>query len=112
MAKPRTRSHSRYALDAVELLGLLIHDARVARELTISELAERAGVSRGLVHRIENGDAGCSIGVVFELAAIVGLRLFDAEPDRLNQHLTSARDRLALLPKAVRPSRRAVKDDF
>jgi hypothetical protein len=50
--------------------------------------------------------------VVFELAAIVGLRLFDAEPDRLNQHLTSARDRLALLPKAVRPSRRAVKDDF
>ena len=28
---------------------------------------------------IEQGDPGCSIGAVFEVAAIVGFRLFDAE---------------------------------
>ena len=31
MAKPKTRSYSRYGLEAAELLGLLIHDARIAR---------------------------------------------------------------------------------
>ena len=39
-------------------------NARVERELTIAEVAERAGISRGLVHRIEHGDMGCSVGAV------------------------------------------------
>lgn len=112
MAKPANRSHSRYARKAAELLGLLIHNARVERELTVADAAERAGVSRGLVHRIEKGDMGCSIGAAFELAAIVGLRLFEAEPTTLTRHLSMARDKLTLLPKAVRPSTKWVKDEF
>jgi AcrR family transcriptional regulator len=31
----------------------MIRDARVGRAMTIAEVAERAGVSRGLIHRIE-----------------------------------------------------------
>lgn len=55
---------------------------------------------------------GCSIGAGFEVAAIVGIRLFDAEPTTLTRHLGMVRDKLTLLPKAVRQGRKAVKDDF
>lgn len=112
MAKPTTRPYSRYGLEAAELLGLLIHDARIERGLTVVEAAERAGISRGLVHRIENGEMGCSIGAVFELAAIVGVPLFEAESSTLTRHLATAQSKLTLLPKKVRKSTKAVKDDF
>ena len=112
MAKPATRSHSRYAREAAALLGLMIHNARVERALTVADLAERAGVSRGLVHRIEKGDMGCSIGAVFELAAILGLRLFEGDRTTLTRHLSMAHDKLTLLPKTVRPAATRVKDDF
>src|SRR4051812_17030065 len=93
MSKPATRSYSRYGREAAELLGHMIHSARVEREMTVSEVAERAGVSRGLVYRIEDGDMGCSIGAVFEVASIVGVRLFDAEPTTLTRHLGVTRDK-------------------
>ena len=112
MAKPAQRSYSRYAREAAELLGLMIHSARVERDLTVADVAERAGVSRGLVHRIEKGEMGSSLGAAFEVAAIVGLRLFDAEPTTLTRHLSMARDKLTLLPKSVRRGTTKVKDDF
>jgi transcriptional regulator with XRE-family HTH domain len=112
MVKPANRSYSRYAREAAELLGLMIQNARIERELTVAEVAERAGVSRGLVHRVEKGDMGCSIGAAFELAAIVGLRLFEAEPTTLTRYLSMARGKLTLLPKAVRPGTKGVKDEF
>ena len=55
MTKPANRSYSRYAQNAAELLGLMIRSARIERAITIAEIAERAGISRGLVHRIEIG---------------------------------------------------------
>lgn len=112
MAKPNTRPYSRYGLETAELLGLMIHNARTERGLTVTEAAERAGISRGLVHRIERGEMGCSIGAVFELAAIVGVSLFEAQPSTLPRHLAMARNKLTLLPKKVRKSTRVVKDDF
>lgn len=112
MSKPATRGYSRYAREAAELLGQTIRNARAERKLTIADVAERAGVSRGLVHRAESGDMGCSIGAVFEIAAIVGVRLFDAEPTTLTRYLAMARDRLTLLPRAVRPGPKAVNDEF
>jgi len=112
MAKPANRSYSRYAREAAQLLGLMIHNARIERELTVADISERAGVSRGLVHRIEKGDMGCSIGAAFELAAIVGLRLFEAEPTTLTRHLSMTRDKQTLLPKTVRPHTKKVKDEF
>jgi transcriptional regulator with XRE-family HTH domain len=91
---------------------MLIHNARVERRMSIEELAERADVSRGLVYRAEAGDPGCSIGAVFELASIVGVRLFDAEPAALALHLAHAEKTLALLPRAARRSKTEVQDDF
>ena len=112
MAKLTYRSYSRYAREAAELLGLMIRNARIERDITVGDLADRAGISRGLVHRIEKGELGSSIGAAFEVAAIGGLRLFEAEPTTLTRHLTMERDKLTLLPQSARKGRMKVKDDF
>jgi len=112
MAKPETRAYSSYSRDALQLLAQIIRRARIERKLTTQELADRAGISRGLVQRIERGDPGCAIGAVFETAAIVGVRLFDADHPTMAAHLSANNATLALLPKSVRLSGGKVKDDF
>ncbi len=112
MTKAVTRTYSRYSREAVSLLGGLIRAARKERKLSAQELADRAGVSRGLLQRIEKGDLKCSIGVVFEVATIVGVNLFDAEKTTLTKHLRQTEDKLTLLPKSVRKPVKAVDDDF
>lgn len=112
MPKPINRAYSRYSRGAAQLLGQMIRLGRMNRKLTVAELAERAGVSRGLIQRIERGDMGCAIGAVFEAAAIVGIELFDADQSTLTASIVSNRQTLTLLPKSARPSRKAINDDF
>ncbi|BBK43809.1 transcriptional regulator [Allostella vacuolata] len=112
MAKPADRPQSRYARDAGLLLGQLVRRARIERKMTVAELAERAGLSRGLVQRIEKGDPGCAIGAVFEAAAIVGVRLFDAGQPMLAGAIDANRTILALMPRSVRAARIEARDDF
>ncbi len=110
--KPIVRPFSRYSRESLALLGQLIRRGRIERKMTAGELAERAGVSRGLVQRIEKGDPGCAIGAVFEAAAIVGVRLFDADQAGLSGAIRANAAVLTLLPKAARASRTEVEDDF
>lgn len=112
MPKSITRTYSRYSRDAVALLGGLIRSARKERKLTTQEVAERAGISRGLLQRIEKGDLKCTIGAMFEVASIVGVKLFDADDSTLTRHIRQTDDKLALLPKSVRKTTRPVDDDF
>lgn len=112
MVKPIARSYSRYSVEAVRLLGQSIRLARIDRKLTVGELAERAGLSRGLLQRIEKGDMGCAIGAAFEAAAIVGVRLFDADQSTMVATIKSNEKILTLLPQTVRNSTKVVKDDF
>jgi hypothetical protein len=55
-----------------------------------------------MLQRIEKGNPKCEIGAVFEAAAIVGVKLFDADENALAKHLHHTREKLALLPKSVR----------
>jgi len=112
MAKPQNRAYSRYSLEALSLLGQLIRAARIEQKITGEEMASRMGVSRSLIQRIEKGDPGCTIGAVFEAAAIVGVPLFESDKERLAAHRTNTGEILQLLPKMARKSRRAVNDDF
>lgn len=112
MPKSITRTYSRYSRDATALLGALIREARNERQLTAQELADRAGISRGLLQRIEKGELKCEIGAVFEAATIVGVKLFDADGGALSKHLHQTREKLALLPKSVRKKPKKVRDDF
>jgi transcriptional regulator with XRE-family HTH domain len=112
VVKPVSRPYSQYSLIALELLGQLVREARLAKALTAADLAARAGISRALLARIERGDPGCSIGAVFEVATICGVPLFDQEQRQLTTHLAMHREKMALLPKAVRKGVKGVKDDF
>jgi len=112
MVKPVSRPTSQYTHDALALLGQLVLEARRDKAMTTIDLASRAGISRSLLQRIERGDPGCSIGVVFEVAALCGVPLFELEPRQLTSHLAMHREKMALLPKAVRTSAQRVKDDF
>lgn len=112
MPKSITRTYSRYSRDAVGLLGALIRKARTERKLTAQDLADRAGISRGMLQRIEKGNPKCEIGAVFEVATIVGVRLFDADERVLTEYLHQTREKLTLLPRSVRRKSRMVRDDF
>lgn len=112
MAKPKVWGTSRYAHDAIELLGNSIRAARIGQQLTMEEAAERAGISRGLLRRIEAGDPGVSVAAAFEAAAVVGVPLFESDRSRLGSHLAHQREKLALMPAAVRARNRRVKDAF
>ena len=111
MAIPRT--YSRYTRDATTLLGKLIKVGRKERKWNEHELAERAGISRTTLKKIEKGDMGVAIGLVFEVAVLVGIKLFDAERSSLDSHISSVDDKLAILPKTVHKSAEvSFNDDF
>ena len=109
----KDRIYSSYTRDAVILLGKQIRLGRIQRRWTEHELAERAGLSRATLQKIEKGDASVAIGRVFEVAALVGVRLFDDNSASLTPHIARTEDKLAVLPSAVRKSGKVpVDDDF
>lgn len=112
MAKIVNRPQSRYSRNAVLLLGRLIRQARLERKMSAGELAERVGVSRGLIQRIEKGDPGSNIGAVFEAAALVGIRLFETDRDTVSGALAANTKILTLLPKTARTPKTKPKDEF
>ena len=112
MTKNNVRSYSRYTLEAVGLLGMLVRAGRTEQRMTAQELANRAGISRDFLYRIEKGDPRCEMGVAFEVAAIVGVPLFEPELAGLTERTRAVAEKLALLPKAVRKRAAEVKDDF
>ena len=112
MPKIKDRPYSPYTKDALQLFRQLIREARIVKKLSTSELAVRIGISRALLQRIEKGNPGCSIGVVFEAAAICGVTLFELDQRSLARSLAHQSTKLALLPQSERVSKLVVKDAF
>lgn len=109
---PRHRVYSRYAKATMALLGEQVKLGRKQRKWSETELAERAGISRATVQKIEKGDMTCAVGLVLEVASLVGVTLFEPDQDALEQHLDRTQDKLALLPKRIRVKPLEVFDDF
>ncbi|RUO56597.1 helix-turn-helix transcriptional regulator [Pseudidiomarina homiensis] len=114
MPKSIARTYSRYTEDALAVLASLIRSARVQQRISAQQLAERAGISRSTLQRIEKADPKCEIGIVFELASLLGIALFDASPSsgELRRYRTLQEEKLTLLPERVRQPAREVDDDF
>jgi transcriptional regulator with XRE-family HTH domain len=108
----KDRTYSRYTREAAALLAKQVQLGRKQRKWTEHELAERAGISRATLQKIEKGDLSVAIGLVFEVAALVGVPLFDAERTSLATHIARTDDKLALLPGSVRKRRKTVDDEF
>ena len=104
------RAYSHYTRQAISLLAGLIKLYRKNLKMTAQDLAARAGISRSTLHKIERGDMKCEIGLVFEVAALVGLKFFDADKGSIANLNETVQNRIVLLPKNIR--RRKVDDEF
>lgn len=112
MASPMNRTYLRPTRDAADLLGKLIRLGRKERKMTEEELAGRAGISRRTLQKIERGNPKCEIGLVFEVANLVGVSLFGDEGNaNLPRNISRVEDKLALLPQMVRNTVK-VNDEF
>ncbi len=94
------------------MLAAMIRLNRKKKGMTQQQLADRAGVSRATVQKIERGDMGISIGIVFEVAVIVGVQLFDMEESELVRRERQFVEKLALMPSRVRARTYVLHDDF
>jgi transcriptional regulator with XRE-family HTH domain len=106
------RPYSRLTKEALTLLGAQVRLARKQRRMTERELAERAGIARSTLQLIEKGDPRVEIGLVFETATVAGVSLFAPEATSLAPQIDRIRDKLALMPQAIRRPIGEVNDDF
>lgn len=108
----RTHTYSPQTLDAARVLGLRIAEGRRLRRWTQAELSERAGVSKATLRNAERGEPTVAVGVMFELATLVGVNLFGIPPGQLSDLAARERDRLALLPAHVHLRHVGGDDEF
>lgn len=106
----KQRTFSKVAHGAAALIGKQIKLARKTRKMCESVLAERAGISRATLRKIEAGEMTSAIGIVFELAIIVGVPLFgDSQQIAIGLELTQSK--IALMPKRIKQHNK-IYDDF
>ena len=110
MAKQRT--YSKHTEKAAMLMGEQIKLGRKLRKWSEKNLADRAGISRATLQKIENGGMNCAIGLVFEVATLVGVNLFEQDKHSLSKQIEQTRDKVALLPQRIRAKAIEVDDDF
>ena len=75
-------------------LGKQIKLARLRRDLSAEQIAERADISRGTLIKIENGDEGVAMGHYFRVLIALGLAsdiLLVAKDDELGRKLQDAK---------------------
>ena len=75
-------------------LGENIKLARLRRELSSEQVAERAGISRNTLTKIERGEEGVAMSYYFRVLAILGLEkdlLLVAKDDELGRALRDAK---------------------
>jgi len=109
---PKQRTYSQYAQDAAVLMGEQIKLGRKQRRWSEQNLADRAGITRATLQKIEKGVMSCAVGSVFELASLVGVQLFEQDGAPLAKNIEHTRDKIALLPKRIVKPNKAVRDDF
>lgn len=113
MAKAKERVYSRYTKEAATLLGKHIKLGRKAQKITEKEFADRVGISRATLQKIEKGGLKSELGIVFEAAMMAGIKLFEIDSLRsFGVRMESVDDKLALLPKSVRKHAQKVDDEF
>lgn len=108
----KQRIYSKYAKEAAFLLGQQIKLSRKRRKWSEANLAERAGISRRTLQKIEAGEMTPAIGLVFEVATLVGVHLFEQDNQRLATSIDLTRSKISLLPKRIRAQTKVADDDF
>lgn len=104
------RQESRFASPPVKAtgqhLGALVRQARIARNWTMAELAERARVSLATLKRIEGGSLSTSLGAWLAVFERVGLM------SRLGELRDPVSEALLDATRAKRPRGRSATSDL
>ena len=106
MGVPRSKALPLPVGRAVTRLGANIRDARRRRRIPTATMAERAGISRTTLHKVERGDPGVSLGIYATVLFVLGLE------ERLAELADPRNDAVGLdleaeaLPKRIRGRRR------
>lgn len=106
--EPKSRARGRPPLPvqrALRDVSASVSRWRRLRGLTQAQLAERAGVSRGVVHRLEGGDGGVSVENLLRVLRALGVaELLGDALDPLSSDVGRLRAEQQL-PERVRPRR-------
>ena len=105
------RTYSRETERAVEYLATQIRIARKERRFTEAEMAKRVGISRTTLQAIEAGNPKAEIGLVLELAVLLGVPIF-SERGVSTLELARRKDTMALLPQSIRTKHEEIDDNF
>ncbi len=97
---------------ALSHFAAMLRVQRRERKLTLDELADRLGISTPTVRKILEGSPGVAIGSYFEAARILGVPLFDPDPDRFAVTASRTAEIDALLPKRIRTRQHEIDDNF
>jgi transcriptional regulator with XRE-family HTH domain len=97
---------------SLRILGEMIKCARLERRMSQKDLAERLNRSRYTVMAIEKGDPEVAIGVVFEAATIVGVRLLGDDTKSIQKLSNTVSHLMTVLPKKAKKSKKEIDDDF
>ena len=100
------------AVAALSHFAVLLRIRRKERNLTLGELADRLGVSTPTVRKILEGAPSVAIGSYFEAARILGVPLFDPDPDRFAVTASKTAELEFLLPKRIRTHQQEIDDRF
>ena len=96
----------------IEYFGQLIRTARKERGMTEAELADRMGVSRSTLRRIQDGDPGAAIGSYMEAAIILGIPVMGGDKENIRNMTTLLSYMNKLLPERAQGKVIEVDDDF
>ena len=94
-------------LRGLALVGENIRLARLRRRLSLALVAERAGISRATLHKVERGNPGVAMGNYFGVLNALGLAeeiLRIGRDDELGRLVQDA-----ALPRRIRPKKSALK---
>jgi transcriptional regulator with XRE-family HTH domain len=106
------RRHLAHTREAARMLGVEVTARRKERRWTEAELAERAGISRTTLRKVEGGDPSVALGTAFDVATLVGVVLFHPTAADVAHERRAVEQRLALLPERIRVRSTEVFDDF
>lgn len=112
MPASKKRNYARYTIAAANLLGSLVRLERTSKRMTAQDFADRLGIDRGTLRRLEEGDPKVELGLAFEACALLGIPLFEEDIRGLTLRADEVGKRIALLPKKVRAQRVSVDNDF
>lgn len=93
---------------AIQNLGPRLRAARVARSLTLAEVAERASISTSTLSRLESGKRQATLELLLPITRVLGIRIDDlierAAPDPRVRRTPITRNGLTVTPLSPKNS--------